>query len=175
MAYDDCGEGRGNGYDHDAGMSNNALDAYNRGVKPLSRIDAQDLKDAGWEHTKVLAMFLAAEGFWRSSEWHHSGGEWFNKIEFYDPALLVSKWSALTDSEQETWTARGKESRSKDSQVEGEQVEGSYTIWGGSRRRPRRVGEQAFTGCKVGDWIHLVGGGKKKASGAHLSWRLVEV
>jgi len=65
MAYDDCGEGRGNGYDHDAGMSNNALDAYRRGVKPLSRIDAQDLKDAGWEHTKVLAMFLAAQGFWR--------------------------------------------------------------------------------------------------------------
>jgi hypothetical protein len=170
LFFYDEGFSNGNGYDHLAGMSNNAIDAYDRGVKPLSRIELKNLKNAGWEHTKSLAMFLAAEKFWRSCEWHHSGGQWFNRVDFYDPSLLVEKWSSLTDSERYTWMTRFKESKSKDSRSDGEKVAGKYTMWGGTRRYRRKIGTQAFTGVKVGDWIHLDGGGRKKANGGHITW-----
>ena len=172
--YEDYGGGRGNGYDHDAGMSNNALDAYDRGVKPLSRITVLDLNQAGWRHTKAFAKFLAAEGFWSSAEWHHSGGEWFNKVDFYDPAELVSKWLALDDAGKENWKTRHAESRKSSFESDGRCVEGSYTLWGGTRRRPQRIGRESFTGTLIGDWIHVSGGGRKKASGAHINWHFVE-
>ena len=172
--YDNYGDGRGNGYDHDAGMSVNALDAYSRGTKPLSRITVLDLKEAGWRHTKAFAKFLASEGFWHCSEWHHSGGEWFNKVNFYSPTDLVSKWSELGDAGKENWKIRHAESRAAPSGNEGRRVEGSYTLWGGSRRRPRRIGKEAFVGTLKGNWIHVSGGGRKKASGAHITWRFVE-
>ena len=172
--YSDYGDGRGNGYDHVSGMSHNALDAYDRGVKPLSRVTAQDLKEAGWSQTKSLAMYLASENFWISAEWHHSGGEWFNRVDFYDPSALVAKWAVLGDSARENWSARHKESKVKSFGSDGEKVVGSYTVWGGSRRRPRRLREQAFTGHRIGNWIHLDDGGRKKASGSHITWRAVE-
>ena len=166
--YEYYNEGRGNGYDHDAGMSNNALDAYARGIKPLSKISKDNLKDAGWSATKTLAIALAKAGFWRSGEWHHSGGEWFNKIDFYDPAELVEKWSGISTIEQNEW--RDKATAKQEPEQE-RLVHGSFTIWGGSRRRPRRIGEQKFTGVLRGDWIMIDGGGRKKASGRYITWR----
>ena len=161
-------EGRGNGYDYDAGMSVNALDAYARGIKPLSKISKDDLKRAGWPATKTLAMALANAGFWSSHEWHHSGGEWYNKVDFYDPAELVEKWSGISTIEQTEWrdkvTVKQKPEQKR-------LVRGSFTIWGGSRRRPRRIGEQKFTGVLRGDWIMIDGGGRKKASGRCITWR----
>jgi len=77
------------GYNYASGMSNAALDAYENGNKPLSKITALDLKLAGWHGTKAEAVRLAKSGFWRPSEWHHSGGTWYNRVDFYDPADLV--------------------------------------------------------------------------------------
>tara|TARA_R100001244_G_scaffold71636_1_gene57885 strand:+ start:397 stop:933 length:537 start_codon:yes stop_codon:yes gene_type:complete len=168
------GDGRGNGYDYDLGMSNNALDAYDRGVKPLSRISLADLKDAGWTQTKSLALFLAGRGFWRSTEWHHSGADWYNKVDFFDPSHLANKWSGTSDADRAALLEQHRESRVKTSESNGVAVTGSFTIWGGSRRRPRRMGQQAFTGKKKGDWIHLDSGGRKKASGAYITWCVVE-
>ena len=69
MAYHDFDDnwGRGNGYDYEAGMSVNALRAYEDGRKPISKITADDLKFAGWTETKKLAVALAKDGFWRTS------------------------------------------------------------------------------------------------------------
>ena len=172
--FSDYRDGRGNGYDYELGMSNNALGAYDRGVKPLSKVTLDDLKKAGWGQTKSLALFLAGSGFWCSTEWHHSGGEWFNRVNFYSPAELVSKWLELDDDGKENWKIRHAESRATPSENEGRRVEGSYTLWGGSRRRPRRIGKEAFVGTLKGNWIHVSGGGRKKASGAHISWHFVE-
>jgi len=165
--YDDY-DGRGNGYDYEAGMSNNALDAYERGVKPLSKISKADLSHAGWDETKNLAVALAREYFWVSQEWHHSGGQWFNKVKFYDPETLVGKWQKLDESQRQKW--REKLRPRKKTKNQGRLVRGSYTIWGGSRRRPRRIGEQEFTGVLNGNWITLDSGGRKKADGRHITW-----
>jgi len=172
--YSDNGFGRGNGYDFDAGMSNNALRAYARGVKPISKISIEDLKTAGWRGTKSLALFLAkkhngADTLWHPSEWHHSGGDWFNKVDFYDPSILVEEWSELAPAEQIAWGAQHRASKNTPKPT-GQRVKGYYTIWGGTRRRPRRVGEQPFAGTLIGDWIHVDAGGRKKASSIHLHY-----
>jgi len=169
MSYDPWydGNGRGNGYDYEAGMSHNAVMAYERGVKPLSKITADNLKAVGWTETKALAMRLAKDhNVWRSHEWHHSGGDWYNRVDFYDPSDLVEAWTDLTETQRQT--LRTPEPAQV---VEIISVSGSYVIWGGSRRHPRKVGREIFTGTLKGDWIYLDGGGRKKASGKHISWR----
>lgn len=153
------------GYSHTDGMSNRAVDAYSRGVKPLSKITARDLRDAGWTETLKLARFLAKWGFWARSEWHHSGGTWYNEIDFYDPEALVAAWNDLTEDEREAWR-----NRKMDAQSEGARVEGTYAIFAGTRSRTRYAGEQPFTGTLVGNWIHLDEGGKKRANGNHIKY-----
>ena len=152
------------GYNYAAGMSNAALDAYENGNKPLSKITALDLKLAGWHGTKAEARRLAKSGFWHPSEWHHSGGTWYNRVDFYDPADLVK-----------TWEKAGPDSRSialaQDEPGEEKRVTGEYTIWGGSRKHPTIVGYEPFTGTLRGNWIHLDVGGKKKANGNHIKWK----
>ena len=49
-------------------------------------------------------------------------------------------------------------------------VKGTYTIWGGSRKRPQKVGEEEFTGELRGNWIFTNSGERKKASGNHIRW-----
>ena len=77
------------GYDFENGMSHNAVDAYRRGVKPLTKITADDLRAAGWTEPKALAIRLAKSEFWAPCEWHHSGGTWFNQVDFFSPDDLV--------------------------------------------------------------------------------------
>ncbi len=170
--YDDFGMSRGNGYDHDAGMSVNALNAYDRGIKPLSKITLEDLRLAGWTESKSLAKYLAKSGFWDSCEWHHSGGRWFNKVDFFDPIQLVEEWKELNDDERE---AHRLNSKPTEEVIEDRKVKGRYTIWGGSRRRPKKLGDQEFTGVLRNGWIIMDGSSrKKKALGHHISWSFTD-
>jgi|TARA_R110000803_G_scaffold134332_1_gene201402 hypothetical protein len=155
------------GYNHYSGMSNNALNAYENGKKPLSRITALDLKLAGWRGTKIEAIHLAKSGFWNSCEWHHSGGSWYNKVNFYDPSELVDKW-AQTTPENCIAALEQQQPQATDQRVRGE-----FVIWGGSRKRPKKVGVVAFAGVLKMDWIWLDAGGKKKATGNHITWETV--
>lgn len=154
------------GYNYYEGMSNNALDAYEDGKKPLSKITAQDLKLAGWQGTKAEALRLAKSGFWQPCEWHHSGGTWYNRVDFYDPTELVEKWRGT--SEQKRLNALEPEEKSN----EEKKVRGEYTLWGGSRRRPKIVGYEPFIGTLRGNWIYLKNGDKKKANGNHIRWEV---
>tara|TARA_B100000519_G_scaffold196259_1_gene202352 strand:- start:3347 stop:3820 length:474 start_codon:yes stop_codon:yes gene_type:complete len=155
------------GYNFYAGMSNNALNAYEDGKKPLSRITALDLKLAGWRGTKAEALRLAKSEFWKPCEWHHSGGTWFNRVDFYDPADLVECWNDATDAE------RLNALKKEEPKPEEKRVRGEFTIWGGTRRRPRKVGTKPFIGTLKNNWIFLDSGGKKKANGNHIKWEVV--
>ena len=167
--YDEFSEGRGNGYDWDRGMSNNAVWAYEDGRKPLSRFSAQDLKDAGWKETKRLALALADSGFWSTTEWHHTGGDYYNKVAFYDPAVLVDHWEALTDAERQEKRDQNKPAkRPPESEVK---VKGQYAVWYKNGRGRRRISyHQKFEGVKRGDWIYLSNGKKKNAYGRNIIW-----
>ena len=158
------------GYNFAAGMSNRAVAAYNSGLSPMSRITIAELRFAGWRETKALAVALAKSGHWRRAEWHHTGGTWFNETDFYNPRDLVEFWDELTPEERHKIKS---ELTAKKPPCEPIRVRGEYTIWGGSRRKPRRIGERAFTGTKIGDWIELDDGGRKKASGRWITWEAV--
>ena len=78
------------GYNHHAGMSNNAVTAYNNGIKPLSKITADDLKSLvsaslnrlrfGWLRTIIGQRLMAPQR-----------REWYNEVNFYDPAELAER------------------------------------------------------------------------------------
>ena len=158
------------GYNFCLGMSNNAVAAYEDGVKPLSQITRADLQDAGLAITLQFAKWLAKRRHWQSDEWHHSGGSYFNRVKFYDPrhlAELVEDGDLDLVALQELFQAEKREARLPD---EGIEVSGTYAVWERRYGRNVLVRREAFQGTKVGDWIHLGGGGKKKASGKHISW-----
>ena len=154
------------GYDHQAGMSNNAVAAYAAGVKPITQIGRADLDDAGLDIPVAFAHWLAREGHWSAAEWHHSGGTWYNRVDFYDPEILAAD---VRDGALDLGALRALWKAPK-SEAGAARVRGSYSEFGGSRRRPRYMGEVEFTGRLVGDWIHIDGGGKKRASGNHITW-----
>jgi hypothetical protein len=156
------------GYNYAQGMSNNAVAAYERGAAPISQITSADLKAAGWTGTVKLARYLAKVGVWRAAEWHHSGGTWFNKVDFYDPADLVDAWADMDAADRDAATDAA---NAKAVPADGQRVSGSYTVWGGSRRHPRRIGEREFTGVLAGNWIAVDGGGRKRADGNSITWR----
>jgi len=155
------------GYDYSSGMSNRAMDAYGNGKKPLSKITAQDLKFAGWKGTKKDAIHLAKTEFWKPCEWHHSGGSWFNRVDFYDTRDLVEKWELTGEHE------RANILKKEEKAPEEKRVRGEFPLWGGSKRRPRVIGSQGFFGTLKDNWIFLDGGGKKKADGNHIKWKEV--
>ena len=155
------------GYNYAQGMSNNAVDAYDRGVMPLSKIEAHHLSIAGWHDSKKLATTLAKSGFWPPAEWHHSSG-YFNKVKFYNPATLVRLWGELTSQERSDLKENQKQ---KPQQQSAKRVRGSYVVWGGSRRRPKKLHDQEFTGTLSGNWITLDSGGRKKATGRYISYQ----
>ena len=156
------------GYNYAEGMSNNAVAAYQNGASPLSVITITNLRDVGWKHTKAFAIWLAKNETWAASEWHHSGGTWYNRVDFYDPDALVEMWSDMTPDEQVELIRLYKSQPVKQDDVQ--RVKGSYTIWGGSRKRPQKVGEEEFTGEIRGNWIFTSAGERKKASGNHIRW-----
>ena len=158
------------GYDYHAGMSNRAVSAYQSGIKPLSKITLADLHTAGWKGTVGLAKYLAKIDFWSSHEWHHSGGTWYNEVDFYDPEILVEFWAELSPEERKKYEDDFKASKSSKASVTYPRVKGEYAEFGGTGRRKKFLGNVKFTGTLKGDWIHLDDGRKKKASGNHITW-----
>ena len=129
------------GYDYAAGMSNSAVDAYVAGRKPLSRLTLTALRVAGWKETKKLAIALADSGQWRSAEWHHSGGSFYNEIDFFDPDDLVDFWESCDDRRKSELqdTARTGAAGSKWEICSGVRVKGSLTVMLAARKKPRET------------------------------------
>ena len=159
------------GYDWDSGMSHNAVSAYESGRFPLSRISLHDLRRAGWAGSLKLARFLAKANppLWRTFEWHHSGGDYFNRVNFYDPGDLVAVWAELSRDDQAAWRAKA---RAPVVVETARRVSGQYRTFSRLSRRP--TGWQAFEGVKAGNWITLDSGGRKKSAGKHVTFRYID-
>jgi hypothetical protein len=154
------------GYSYEDGMSNNAVQAYRNGIKPLSKFNIADMRSAGWPHAMKLAKTLAKDGVWKSFEYHHSGGTWYNKVRFFDPTDLIAAWAELSQSKQSEYLNHKPQAKP------GVRVTGSYTLWGGNRRHPRNLGQENFSGLLENGWIKLDDGGRKKADGNHITFEL---
>ena len=72
-------------------MSNNAVDAYDRGLKPMSKITKDDLPA---DISVAFFRFLVREGFVGGSEWHHTSKK-FNRTDFFDVDDLAADFEAM--------------------------------------------------------------------------------
>jgi len=149
-------------------MSNNAVDAYRNGLRPLSQLKSSHLKLVGWPHSLSFAKFLAKIGQWESYECHHTSKE-FNCTNFYSPEILVEWWQDEAIERQQELLDMFKAEQNKTKCDE--QVCGEYTEFSGSRRHPKTTTVK-FTGTLRGNWIYLKSG-RKKANGNHIRWRRV--
>ena len=163
------------GYNHRRGMSNNAVDAYRRNLKPISRFTAQDLRDADVHISLAFAKWLAKRKHWKPVERHHSS-KLYNMVRFYDPDALRS---VILDLGNEIENLRQRylgDLRARRDDARGRQVpvRGKYARWEGPGRHRRIAEWVSFKGTLDGNgWIHLPDGKRKKASSQWVKYRKV--
>ena len=154
------------GYNHRRGMSNNAVDAYRRNEKPISRFTAQDLRDADINISLGFARWMARKKHWRHVARHHSS-KFYKFVRFYDLASLRQRIEDLgTDQMDELrqhylrhLAAKRRQARKGLAPVQGE-----YAQFAGPVGRRHVVAWVPFEGELDGKgWIHLPDGSKKKA------------
>jgi len=130
------------GYDYHAGMSNNAVDAYERGLLPASKI-------------KPVPAKLIRE-YVRAAEWHHTS-KWYNATDMFDPDEVLAVFG-IKESEDYAPNPRAiealkewKEKRSKEKKTGGKTYKNCrvrWLEWYGSKRHPY-ASEKEATGCTV--------------------------
>ena len=132
-------------------MSNNAVQAYESGLLPASKIKKVP--------TNLIELFCSP------SEWHHTSKE-YNKTNFYDPEYVLSTFGIL-ESENYEADPHAVEAlkRHKPSQARVEYGTITYAWWSGTRNHPKRH-TSTFTGeiTFKGDWA-IFDGKKIKISG----------
>ena len=149
-------------------MSNNAVDAYENGEKPLSRWTKADILEAISDYAEENALKINMDllkkvsakvmklKFLRNSSWHHTS-LMYNRTEFY--RLDKSEVDELTDKKINLLI---QESKQKEEKVEEpiETWECDYLVWSGSRKHPRATEKRAIGKIK-GNWFYLPDGSKK--------------
>ena len=153
------------GYNHNAGMSNNAVSAYNDGRTTISNLTAGMLKRAKIRCTVRLAKWLAKNNKWTTTEYHHTG-KFFNSSDFYDLDDLAILLEEAEAEELAEWIEASKKKQAK---TVGVRVKGEYTWFTG---KGRVGGVEEFAGELRGNWIHLDGGGKKNKNGNWIKYKI---
>ena len=161
------------GYDYRRGMSNNAVDAYRRNIKPISRFTAQDLRDADIHISLAFARWMAKKKHWAPVERHHSS-KFYNMVRFYDPVALRNVIRDLGDGIDNLRQRYLDDLRARreDARARRVAVRGRYARWEGSGRHRRIAEWVSFKGIRDGNgWIHLPDGTRKKASSKWVKYR----
>ena len=161
-------------------MSNNAVDAYDNGEKPLSkwskaeilqeiRIYAKENNiNIDMEKLNKVSLPVLRESFLYKTAYHHTS-KFYNSTDFYaidfdtvnEMVDLESVQKLLELTEEEKMLK--KQEKKEDSP---EMWECAYLVWGGTRAHPKAT-EQTAIGEVRGNWFYLPEGGKKsiKANG----------
>lgn len=167
---------------HGFSMSNNALDAYEDGEKPLSKWtkaeimevieQKKDVLNCSLEVIKKLPVKeLKCIALYKSS-WHHTSKH-FNKTDFY--AVDMDMLARYTDKELLDIIAKKK--NEKKNQVVEEPVEEmwecTFLEWGGTRKHPKAT-EYTEVGMIKGNWFYRKDGSKKsiKANGFQMNQKV---
>lgn len=157
------------GYADDWSMSNNAIDAYDRGLRPRSKWGKADILDAlpanaraylqldGYPLEFLREYFLVAE------EWHHTS-KLYNRTEFFRPRLgsdsdtpedvhdLYLHWLQRQQKVQAAKTAAPRKAHV------------TYTHWI-DKRHYRTITEYALV---RGPWIYTQSGLRKRADSINI-------
>lgn len=147
-----------NGYS----MSNNAVDAYESGEKPMSKwTKTEMLKAIPAEYRDGFKGFKAAilkNVLLRESSWHHTSSH-YNRTYFYAVVEI--------DEDNAAALIARCESQSAAAPVKKEEPKKSihrvkYLVWGGTRKRPKA--EEVIEECEViGNWA-MTSNGKKSTT-----------
>lgn len=148
-------------------MSNNAVQAYNNGERPLSKWTKSDIisavKTAVSDGTititykaddlKQLRVSVLRNVSLKRSSWHHTSSH-YNRTDFY--ALDYSALERLTLDDIKD-IADVKEEKPT---VKEETAFCEFLVWGGTRKHPKATKCQA-EGTIKGNWFYLPDGSKK--------------
>ena len=169
----------GGGYNDEANRSNRACAARRRGLLTKSEItrDALDHHEGlgvNFDYPVAFARWLIAKEIWQPKEWHHTGyrRRGVQQTDYFDLRDLEAIDKASLKALLPQWKAE------KNGRPAGQRVSGSYPVFRrdyrrGAGRNDYRVDHHVeFQGELVGDWIHLDGGGKKKASSKYIEWQI---
>ena len=145
-------------------MSNNAVDAYRFGEKPLSKWLKADLIDSiedvlenktDISKFKKLTVKQLKEYFLYESSWHHTS-KMYNETSFY--SIDEDNIDRFLAGELVITKEKVKVLEQK------EMIEIEYPVWGGTKKHPKIVGYETMTGEIKGDWC-VSTTGRKKLSG----------
>lgn len=159
------------GYADDFSMSNNAIDAYGRGLRPRSKWSKADILNAlpanaraylqldGYPLEFLREYFLVAE------EWHHTS-KLYNKTEFYRPG--IDQWEDTYTPEDvqdlyRVWLQRQQKARAAKTAAP-RKVRVTYTHWI-DKRTHKTVTEYALV---RGPWIYTQSGLRKRADSINI-------
>lgn len=153
------------GYAYDWSMSNNAVAAYNRGLRPRSKWTKRDILDAlpadkrGELHLDKYPLAFLREHFLSWEEWHHTSKQ-YNCTDFYLPR--VPEWIETpedADDLYQKWQQHQEKDTTKDAAPVKARV--TYTHWVDKRTR-KTVTEYAII---CGPWAHTQRGARKRTDG----------
>ena len=151
-------------------MSNNAVDAYENGEKPLSKWRKSDILEAieeseielkcSMEKLRKLPVKVLKEVCLSYSSWHHTSNH-YNKTDFY--SLNEDKIENLTDEKIDKMIAEYKADKKEEVKPTEEKWKCAFLEWGGTRKHPTAT-EVIEEGIVKGDWFYRKDGSKKKTN-----------
>lgn len=151
-------------------MSNNALQAYEDGQKPLSKwtkanifyeIEEQELElKCSVDKLKKLPVKVLKEMCLIYASWHHTSNH-YNKTDFY--SLDIDYIESLTDEKIDELIAGYKEKKKAKEQPLEEKWRCAFLEWSGSRKHPKAT-EVIEEGVVKGNWFYREDGTKKKTT-----------
>lgn len=151
-------------------MSNNAVEAYSNGEKPLSKWTKADIFDTindtevelkcSIEKLKKLPIKVLKEVCLTYSSWHHTSNH-YNKTDFY--SLDVERIENLTDDKIEELLLDYKAGKKTKSNPSEDKWECAFLEWSGSRKHPVAT-EVIEEGVVKGNWFYRKDGSKKKTT-----------
>lgn len=162
------------GYNYALGMSNRAVQAYENGKMPLSKVTKTALIRNGIRQniTVGFAKWLLTT-YIKRCEYHHTGGTWYNTTDFYcldSLADFIKSTNANDLAEMERAFKKSKQT----TQTEQEQKAiATYHVWGGSRKHPKIIDTITQEGVIRGNWIHFKNGTKKNINGNHITVKYI--
>lgn len=154
---------------HGYSMSNNAVEAYKSGEKPISKWTKSEIL-ANIEkqiqsgiipgftmNPRLIPASVLKELFLYKSSWHHTSSR-YNHTNFY--SYNDERLESLDDYylnrciKDDTVMKENRQKRNNTVQF------GVITVqvWGGTRTRPKIIGYDTQAGIVKGDWLHYPGG-----------------
>lgn len=151
-------------------ISNNAVEAYYNGEKPLSKWKKSDIIEAienavkeeeltlncSIEKLNKMPLKILKSLCLSYSSWHHTSNH-YNKTDFY--SLDVENIAELTDEIIDNKIANNKSG--KKTELTEERWKCAFLEWGGTRKHPKAT-EVIEEGIVKGDWFYRKDGSKKR-------------